>query len=501
MTALAEQLAQATQEVARLKLQNALLLEELYLARHRQFGRKTEQAVVENLPLFDESVPGIANAPTDTQPVNVGAHQRARKAGRKPLPDNLPRTEIVHDIPEADKHCACGHDLVCIGEEVSERLALIPRKLFVQRHIRPKYACHHCEGSGDEDKPAVRIAAPVPSVIPKSIVTPSLLATIFTAKYCDHLPYYRQEEQFARAGLELSRQDMSNWTIKIGHTVKPLIDRLETRLLHSEFIQMDETPVQVLGEPDRLDTTKSYMWLARGGPPGQKIILYRYQPTRSAVHPARFLANYAGYLQTDGYEAYTSAIAGLGIVHVGCWAHARRKFDEAAKVSKQGATAHAALSKIQQLYAVERTLRERLAGDLLTSESFVEQRRVRVEPILVDIHAWLITQSASVLPSSLTGKAITYSLGQWDKLVRYIDRTEITPDNNACENAIRPFVLGRKNWLFSGSPAGAEASCALYTLIETAKANGLKPWDYLHHLFTELPIISESELAPLLPLA
>jgi transposase len=477
------------------------LKEELSLARHHLFGRTSEKAVVENLPLFDEVVPGIAEKPSELQTIEVGAHLRAKKTGRKPLPDTLPRTDIIHDLPDAEKICACGCNLVRIGEEVSERLALVPRRLYVERHIRPKYACHHCEGSGDEDKPAVRTAPVPPSIIPRSIVTPSLLASILVAKYVDHLPFYRQEEQFSRSGLDLSRQDMSNWSMKLSQAVIPLGELLKKSLLSSSFIQMDETPLQVLGEPDRSDTAKSYMWLARGGPPGKEVVLFRYQPTRSAKYPTEFLVDFHGHLQTDGYEAYATAIAGKDIVHVGCWAHARRKFDEAAKANKQSTVAPEGLKKIRRLYHIERELREELAAGKLNPELFVTQRREQLEPILADLKTWLLDQSAKVLPSSLTGKAIAYSLGQWDKLVHYLDLPELTPDNNGAENAIRPFVLGRKNWLFSGSPAGADASCAIYTLIETAKANGLKPWDYLLKLCTELPVTPLGKLSSLLPFA
>lgn len=487
--------------VAFLESQNALLKEELYLARHRLFGRTSEKAVAENLPLFDEMVPGIAEKPTEPQTIEIGAHLRAKKAGRKPLPATLSRTEIIHDLPDADKICACGCNLVKIGEEVSERLALIPRRLFVERHIRPKYACHACEGSGDEDKPAVRTAPVPPSIIPRSIVTPSLLASIIVAKYVDHLPFYRQEEQFSRSGLDLSRQDMSNWAMKLGSAVIPLVDLLKKSLLASPCIQMDETPLQVLGEPDRSDTAKSYMWLSRGGPPGKEVVFFRYQSTRSARYPTEFLADFHGHLQTDGYEAYATAIAGKEIVHVGCWAHARRKFDEAVKANKQSPIAPEGLKKIRRLYRVEQELREAMVAGKLSPELFVAQRREQIEPVLAELKAWLLEQSATVLPSSLTGKAIAYTLGQWDKLIRYLDLVELTPDNNGAENAIRPFVLGRKNWLFSGSPAGADASCAIYTLIETAKANGLNPWDYLLRLCSELPVTPENQLSDLLPFA
>jgi len=482
-------------------LQIALLKEELYLARHRIFGRKTEAAIVRNLPLFDELPLGIVEKPTDLQETKVTAHVRKQKAGRKPLSADLPRTDIIHDIPESEKQCACGCTLTKIGEEVSEKLGYIPEQVFVERHIRPKYACKACEGSGDEDKPAVRLAPVPPSIIPRSITSPSLLATIIIHKFVDHLPFYRQEVMFERLNIEVSRQDMSNWAIKVGLAVENLVNMLERTLLSSSFIQMDETTLQVLGEPARNNTSKSYMWLARGGPPGKQVILYRYHETRSAKHPAHFLADFKGHLQADGYEAYGSATEGRNIVLVGCWAHARRKFDEASKASKEPRLALEALEKIRKLYVVEKELRSLLNAKSISADDFMMQRQQVVEPLLAALHEWLMEQSAKVLPSSLVGKAIGYSLNQWEKLIRYLDRPEITPDNNACENAIRPFVLGRKNWLFSGSPLGARTSCNLYTLIETAKANGLKPWDYMNRICTELPITSPEYLHTLLPFA
>jgi transposase len=404
-------------------------------------------------------------------------------------------------LPEDEKQCACGSTLVRIGEETSERLAIIPRRVYVERHIRPKYACHACEGSGDESRAAVRTAPVPPSIIPRSITSPALLATILINKFCDHLPFYRQEDIFARDGLDLSRQDMANWAIKVGEAVEPLVTRLEKRLLEFPLIQMDETPLQVLGEPERSNTSRSYMWLARGGPPGKQVILYRYQPSRSAKHPSSFLKDYHGYLQTDGYEAYETALSGTDIVHVGCWAHARRKFDEAAKAGKTPGLAVEGLERIKQLYILERNLRGQVADGSLNSATFLEMRKTKAEMLMKDLETWLSDQSGDVLPTSLVGKAVAYTLGQWKKLVRYVDLIELTPDNNACENAIRPFVLGRKNWLFSGSPQGARTSCNIYTLIETAKANGLKPWDYIERLCEILPGTPEHDLDLLLPFA
>ena len=483
-----------------LEAQNQQLLEELRLLRHKQFGRSSEKLDTETLPLFDEPVFVSVDEPTALEPIQVPAHER-KSPGRKALPDNLERVEILLDISEADKRCACGHDLARIGEETSERLQYLRPQVWVERHIRPIYACKHCEGSGDEDKSAVRIAPVVPSIIPHGIASPSLLATVFTDKFCDHLPFYRQEQRFARLGISLSRQDMSHWAIKVETMLRPVLAALETSLLQSEFIQMDETPVQVMREADKADSTKSYMWLARGGPPGKQVLLYKYHPTRSSRHPAAFLSSFTGYLQTDGYEAYEKAIAGSGIRHVGCWAHARRKFDEAAKASKQTGSAHTALAKIGKLYATERVLREQLAADTIDDLTFVTRRTAQVRPILADLKTWLDTQLIRIVPSSLIGKAISYTIGQWDKLIRYSDLVSITPDNNACENGIRPFVLGRKNWLFSGSPAGADASCALFTLIETAKANGFEPWAYLYRLFTMLPKTPTNNIESLLPFA
>ena len=487
-------------KIAVLETQNQQLLEELRLLRHKRFGPSSEKLDTETLPLFDEPFLSPAGETTEPQPIYIAAHER-KTPGRKPLPANLERVEIVHDIPEADKTCACGHDVVRIGEETAERLQILRPQVWVERHIRPMYACKHCEGSGDEAKSAVRIHPAIPSIIPHGIASPSLLATVFTDKFCDHMPFYRQEQRFARLGISISRQDMSHWAIKVEQVLRPVLLRLESSLLAATFIQMDETPVQVFRDENKADTAKSYMWLARGGPPGKQVLLYKYQPTRSAKHPALFLSGFSGYLQTDGYEAYEKAIAGTDIVHVGCWAHARRKFDEAAKASKQTSTAHTALGKITKLYAIERGLREQLVSEHIDDLAFVSRRTAQAEPVLSELKSWLDAQSQRIVPSSLTGKAIAYTVGQWGKLVRYLNHAQITPDNNLCENGIRPFVLGRKNWLFSGSPAGANASCTLYTLIETAKANGFEPWAYLYRLFTLLPTRSDQNLDDLLPFA
>jgi len=253
---------------------------------------------------------------------------------------------------------------------------------------------------------------------------------------------------------------------------------------------MDETPSQVMGEEDRKDTQKSYIWLARGGPPGKTVVLYEYRQTRAAKNARELLEGFSGYLQTDGYEGYDAAVRELkGIIHVGCFAHARRRFFEASKATKKPQSAEEGLKFIRKLYEIENRLREAK----LVDNDFVCERKKLAEPILSDFREWLNKRANGVLPSCLLGKAIAYTLKQWDKLVRYLESPYLTPDNNACENAIRPFVLGRKNFLFNKSPDGAKSSCGMYTLIETAKQNGVEPLMYLREIFEKAPFAVTSE--------
>ena len=253
---------------------------------------------------------------------------------------------------------------------------------------------------------------------------------------------------------------------------------------------MDETTVQVMGEEGREDTEKSYMWLALGGPPDKTVVLYTYRKTRAACHAKELLEGYSGYLQTDGYSGYDAAVRGMpGIVHVGCFAHARRKFFEASKGSKKPQSSEEGMKYIRKLYYIENEMRERFKGE----EQFVAERKKHILPVLAEFKDWLLKRSKEVPPSLLLGKAIHYSISQWDKMTAYLESPYLTPDNNACENAIRPFVLGRKNWLFNKSPKGAESSCGMFSLIETAKQNGLVPLDYLTALFEKAPLANSTK--------
>jgi len=469
---------------------------------YKRFGRSAEQLIDTSQQLLFAEEKEQAR-PQETEPeecTEVKSYTR-KKPGRKTLDPALHREETVIDIPESEKICACGAKLNKIGEETSEKLHIIPQSIFVEKIIRPKYACPCCEGTETEGiAPTVRIAPVPPSIIPKSITSPGLLSTIFTQKFEMHLPYYRQEKQFQMIGAEISRQDMSNWQQKVFEFLKILFLLLFKTLKSGPVMQMDETTVQVIGEQDRKDTQKSYMWLARGGPPDKKVIWYEYHPTRAAYNAKKFLEGYSGFLQTDGYKGYDTAVEGNSdIIHVGCFAHARRKFFEASKVNSNSLSANEGMKHIRKLYVIEDALRNSLEKNNDIGR-FLTDRKEQAEPVLVKFKAWLEKRKEDVPPSALLGTAINYTLAQWNKMIKYLESPYLTPDNNACENAIRPFVLGRKNWLFCQSIGGAESSCGIYTLIETAKQNGLVPFNYLMALFEKAPLaVSESDWEKLLP--
>jgi len=489
------------EEKRRYEKENKLLREQVLLMKSKIFGRKSEKFSAEESIqqlLFDEAADEVEEEKAqDEQTIEVPAHTR-KKRGRKPLPEHLPRVEVVHDLSEEEKVCACGKIMDRMGQEISEKLDIIPAKIQVIRHIRYKYACKNCEGV-DSDGPTVKIA-PVPAqIIPKGIATPGLIAYIITIKFVDAVPFYRQEKQFERIGIELSRTNMCSWAIRVASLCGPIMDLLRSEILSGPLINADETTVQVLHEPDRSNTSKSYMWIFRGGPPGKPGLIYQYHPTRNGDVAEAFLDGYKGYVQTDGYVGYNFLAKSDGVVHIGCWAHARRKFMEVVQArgkNDKSGSADVALAYIQKLYRVEHEAKSKGA----TGDELCHERKLKTKPVLAEFKEWLDKKVLQVPPKSLLGKAIAYTLGQWGRLEKYIDSPYVTPDNNMAENAIRPFVVGRKNWLFSGNPKGAQASATLYSLIETSKANGLEPYSYLRFLFDRLPhAVTEEDHKALLP--
>jgi transposase len=481
------------------------LEEQVRLLRNEIFGRKSEKRLPpqdeRQQPLFDEAEGevGQESIPEDPEPVPVAPHKR-RKAGRKPLPANLPRIELIHDLAEAEKQCACGSRLSRIGEEVCEKLDIIPAKVQVIRHIRYKYACKGCEGV-ESQTPTVQIAPLPPQLIPKTMATAGLLAHIVVCKFEDALPFHRQSKQFGRMGIDLPRATLCNWARQVAERASPLADLMDRLIREGPIVNIDETPVQVLQEPGRADTQKSYMWIFRGGDPHRPVLRYQYHPTRAGSVPLAYLAGFKGYVQTDGYNGYDALGRKAGIVMLGCWAHARRKFHEvlqaaAASVAKRRLAAEVALEFIGQLYRIEKEARVKE----LSVRDICELRQQQARPVLEEFKHWLEEKAPLTPPGGLLGKAIGYTLNQWSRLIVYLDDGRLRPDNNLVENAIRPFVVGRKNWLFSGHPRGAAASAFLYSLIETAKANGLKPYAYLRYLFDQLPLAkTEEDYRSLLP--
>ena len=475
--------------VIQLKNENDFFREKFKLAQHKQFGASSEKSPDQLDWLFNE-----AEAITDTEPVateestpsaeantSSGSTAATKKTGRKPLPRDLPRETRIIDIAAADKICSCCNgDLHNIGEEKSEQLEYVPASLKVIETLRPKYACRHCE---KHNTSTPIIIAPVPvSPIPKSMATPSLLAHIISNKYQFALPLYRQEVLFKQLNIDLNRSTLANWMIRSAEVVEKLLQRLKTKQLAEQAIHADETPVVVIAD----DNQKSYMWVycSGGDAPDpnstvNNIVIYDYQPSRAAACPKEYLKGYAGYLQVDGYAAYESTGATL----VGCMAHARRKFIEAQKVQPKGKVGRAdwAVAHIQKLYRVETSLADK------TPEEKYQQRQQQALPLLNEFKLWLDKTALQVAPKTALGMAVAYTLRQWQKLTTYTQHGQLCIDNNRAERAIKPFVIGRKNWLFSNTARGAKASAALYSVIETAKANGLHPEKYVELLLTEIP--------------
>ena len=467
--------SQKDAEIAQLKQQYQQILEQFRLAQQKQFGQSSESS--SQLGLFNESEQLVE----ETSPVEQETLSYTRnKPKRKSFPDDLPRETIIHDIDNKACEC-CGHDLHRMGEEKHEQLELIPASIKVIEHIRPKYSCRHCEQQGTVVN--IKIAPVPPAPIPKSMATASLLSHIITSKYQYALPLYRQETLFKQYGIELSRKTMSEWMIKSSDLLIPVLQRLKENLLQQSVIHVDETPLKVIHE----DKARCYMWVYCTGsdspddsPHHQipNIVLYDYQASRSGQTVCDYLNDFNGYLQVDGYPAYNQTAATL----VGCLAHARRLFVEAQKAQVKGKTGKAdwAISHIRKLYRIESEIKA------MSAEEKQRIRQTQSKPLLDQLKTWLDKSALQVPPKSAIGKAIGYSLRQWPKLVRYIENGHLKIDNNRAERAVKPFVIGRKNWMFSNTASGANASAILYSLIETAKSNGLVPFDYIKYLLDEL---------------
>jgi len=481
------------------------LEEQLRLFKNELFARSSEKRCeqhTDQMLLFNGDDDAACDTETSDDTIVIASHAR-KKRGRKALPKELERIDIIHDLSEEEKQCGCGVRLSLIGEEVSEKLDYIPARLRVERHIRYKYACKVCEGVED-DGPTVKIAPAPVQLIPKSNATAGLLSHIAVSKFSDAVPLYRQQKIFDRLGIEMSRAVMAKWMVQAAGSCSGLIDLLREEIRSGPLINIDESPLQVLKEPGRRNTSKSYMWVFRGGQPDRPVFVYQYHPTRSGREALRFLDDYHGYIQSDDFSGYDHLDEKPDIVHLGCWSHARRKFVKVVKVRKKHRSnrpnpkslADEALDYIGNLYQIEKQARRRE----LDVFQIYQLRQEKSKPVLDKFKVWLESKQPLTPPKGLLGQAINYTLSNWEKLIIYIEDGRLRPDNNLVENAIRPFVLGRKNWLFAGSPDGAKASATFFSLIETAKANGLEPYAYLRYIFNKLPLAqTDQDLKDLLP--
>ena len=531
---------------------NDKLTIELARLKRWQFGRKTEawqalgglqQLLLPETLAEDESAlaleiealstpvaqsDGVADAAADgeaTTPVNAAQHALSTQAlalaalkkpkghGRAPLPAHLPRVIIRHDVTDdagsdnnTTKACnckRCGTGLVKIGESITEELDLKPLEFFVNQHIRPQYACRCCD--------TVQ-AAPMPArIVDGGIPAPGLIAQILVAKYSDHLPLYRQESIYARAGVNLSRQTMGDWVGAAGAALAPLVAAMRKDLLVQDVIHADETTVKLLnwrrpkkGGKDKERASKtgktatSYFWVYRSASLDKviqksPIVIFDYQTSREGLHPAAFLADYQGTLMVDGYSGY-SALFANGMTALYCWAHVRRKFVDLHVANKSTVVAQA-LAQIAALYAVESYIRDKK----LDPDATKAYRQCHAVPILNDLKRWFDATRGRALDNSGLAHAIDYALARWPGLVRYTEDGHFPIDNNPVENALRPIALGRKNWLFLGSPRGGERAACIMSLIATAKANGHDPYAYLKDVLTRLPTHPNREISDLLP--
>lgn len=476
-----EKLAEKDVIITEQALQINQFIERYELAKRKQFGKSSEQ-----LPGADETFNEAEEVLDDADKVLLRktATEQAkvikRQPKREPLPKELPRKVVTVDLPVDEQVCdCCQSKLDKIGESHNEKLEFVPAHIKVIKTVRPKYACKHCEQTGTKN--VIKLAPIPPTPIPKGIATASLLSQLITAKYQYSLPLYRQEKMFNDYGISLSRQTMSDWLIRCSELLTPVYNELKAHLLKQPVIHADETPLNVINE----EKSTNYMWVYCCGDDKpntdtRNIVLFDYQNNRTAQCPVNFLNGYDNILQVDGYAAYEKTAAELA----GCMAHARRKFMDAkvikTKSKAKTGKADVALSLIGKLYGIEGHLKTK------SSDEKYQVRQAKSKPLMDKLNRWVLDNKEKVPPKSKLGEALTYWQNQAHKLETYLTDGRINIDNNRAERAVKPFVIGRKNWLFANTPRGATASAVLYSLVESAKANGLLVESYLQTCLDEM---------------
>ena len=486
-------------QIAELKQQLDWFMSQFKLLKQKQYGSSSETLDSDQLSLFNEAEATSDLSKPEPSLTEVKAHHRKRtRLTTDKLPDDLPVEIIEHTLPEEDAHCkACGHELHVMGKEIREELKIIPAKAVIKRHVQNVYSCRNCEKTSDSVS-IVKADMPEP-VIKGSFASPESLTHIAVQKYTMALPLYRQEQEWKQKGILLSRQTMSNWLLKAGGDwLAPIYEEMKKQLLSKEVLHADETTVQVLNEPGKKSQTKSYMWLYRtSGDAKKHIILYEYQKDRGHSRPKDFLKDFKGYLHTDGYSGYHKLSE--DIIVVGCLAHVRRKFFEAYKTLDKDKRADSpsarGIAYCDALFKLERDF-----ADLSHEERFKERLK-ESEPLLEEFYEWV--DSLKPLPQSLLGTAVGYAKSQRKYIHNFFLDGRLEISNNRAERSIKPFVIGRKNWMFSVSPAGAKTSAMYYSLLISAKENGLSPYEYLVYVFSQAPNLGKagyiSKFTDLLP--
>lgn len=542
-----KEIAEAHAEIATALAEIAHLNEQLAIKRAREFAARCEKSSRINseqneLPFDLENI-NLENAIKEedsklTEETEISSFEQETKsekksnAGRKSaskINNNLAKRRYVITLSEAERICnKCETMMKKVRVQVSERIVHVPGYEYIEIVEKEVYECPNCVN--DDDSPVTKVASDK-RIIERSIATPELLAHVFMGKYQRHTPFYCQEESYNWQGINLSRQNMCNWQQKVYKALLPLEKQFKNELKKGKYLQMDETPLEVLkvnedevrceywdedrhrkkdNENEKVTSQKKcYMWVVRGGDELHPVHLYNFKWTRSGKNVLEFLENFLGnVLQSDGYAGYDSAIDFWNknhpehqITHSNCNVHARRYFSDAVKATGSK-TAKEAIRIYEEIFATENKLRDLFKNKKISEADFLRLRQEKVKPIFEKFHSWLLEkqQTAGILSSSKTAEAISYCLKRWEKLTNYLDYSFLTPDSNAAERAVKPFVMARKNFLFSGSGVGAKSTCFIFTLIETAKANGLNPEDYLRCLFEKAPYAeTEDDWQKLLP--